>query len=85
MYTGEPKGSLADAELRRDRRIAHRQIDILVKRLVRVKGISINEARENLYIWISTELNLDITMESLAQLFPDETKQIIQIMNKYTK
>lgn len=83
--TKEPLGSLANAELRRQRRIAHYYTNVLIKRTQKKKDLDYEDAKAELYKWLSNEIQLDFIMNSIAQLFPDETQKIIDIMSKYVK
>ena len=84
-HTCEPKGSLADGDLRRKRRIAHIHSDDLIKKKIRKDNVSYEDAKEALYNWLSKEIKLDFNMVSIAQLFPRETDDIIVLMEKYSK
>ena len=84
-HTFKPIGSLAAPELRRDRRIAHYYTSTLIKRKIKKDNIYYEEAKKALYKWLSEEIELDFIMTSIAQLFPHETTDIINIMKKYVK
>jgi uncharacterized Zn finger protein (UPF0148 family) len=84
-YTGWAKGSLANAELRQQRRIAHYHSEILIKRKMAKNNVNQSKAKELLYHWLSEQIKLDFVMDSIAELFIDETVKIIDIMKTLTK
>lgn len=84
-FTNEPLGSLADAELRKKRRIVHYYTSELIKRTMKKKSLNYTDAKQSLYNWLSKKIELDFEMDSIAQLFPSETDDIINIMKYYVK
>jgi hypothetical protein len=85
LNTGEPNGVLANTELKAERRLAHIYINELKTRKIAKDNVTVKEAKEMLYKWISESLGLDFKIESIAQLFLDETKILITLLKKYRK
>ena len=82
INTGEPKGVVANSELRRERRALHVVVDKLKRRKIMRSNVSAIKAQKALYGYMVKQLNLEFELNSIAQLSLDETIRIRSILNE---
>jgi hypothetical protein len=82
--TGLPHGSLANAELRQARQLAHSLFDPLWRRKAAKEGISEKKARGMAYSWLAAQMDIDKKLAHIGYFNAEQCAQCIEICKPYS-
>lgn len=82
--TGLPHGSLANAELRQLRQLAHGMFDPLWRRKARQTGISEKKARSMAYSWLAAQMGIDKSQAHIGYFNAEHCAAVIEICKPYS-
>ena len=78
----EPLGSLANAELRKMRTIAHKAFDPLWQTKMKQSKCSKSKARGDGYKWLAQKLKIDIKNCHIGKFYLNQCKRVVEICTK---